>query len=68
MSLNESTIAYQQFVSDRLNGADLTHFHLFPIALGAGEHCSLGAETQVFSDIFKWLSHIWGDYAFENFA
>ena len=66
MSLNESTIAYQQFVSERLNGANLTYFHEFPIATGAGEHCSLGAETQVFSDVFKWLSGIWGGCAFGN--
>jgi hypothetical protein len=68
LTLNESTIAYQQFVADRPNGADLTYFHVFPIALGAGEHCSLGAETQVFTDIFKWMSRIWEGYTFENLA
>lgn len=62
--LNQSDVAYDQFVNGRHNGKNLTYFHEFPTRLGSGEHCSLGAETQVFTSVIGWLSKAWGGYRF----
>ena len=37
---------------------DRAHYHLFKTDVGAGEHCSLGAEQQVQMQVFEWLSGI----------
>ncbi|KAE9375811.1 alpha/beta-hydrolase [Stipitochalara longipes BDJ] len=34
------------------------HYHLFPTALGAGEHCQLGAELQLAQVTQDWLSGV----------
>ncbi|KAJ4159489.1 uncharacterized protein LMH87_008389 [Akanthomyces muscarius] len=64
--LNQSNIAYDQFVNGRRNGKALTYFHEFPVRLGSGEHCSLGAETQLFTSVVGWLSKVWGGYRFSD--
>lgn len=68
MTLNQSDISYSLYVTQRANGKNLTYFHEFPTNLGAGEHCSIGAETQVWSSMMGWLSSIWGGYKFANNA
>jgi alpha-beta hydrolase superfamily lysophospholipase len=52
--------AYQLLVSNRTNGSNLTTWHVFQTALGAGEHCSLGAEAQVWQVVMEWLGGVWG--------
>ncbi|KAK6450632.1 hypothetical protein FP744_10006882 [Trichoderma asperellum] len=42
----------------RLLGSKAT-YNLFKTDLGAGEHCQLGAESQVAQVAFDWLSDIW---------
>lgn len=34
------------------------YYHLFKTDVGAGEHCSLGAEQQVQMEVFEWLSGV----------
>jgi pimeloyl-ACP methyl ester carboxylesterase len=52
--------AYKLLVSNRTNGVNLTTWHVFETALGAGEHCSLGAEAQAWQVIMEWLGGVWG--------
>jgi pimeloyl-ACP methyl ester carboxylesterase len=59
-TLQEPEEAYQLLTTDRPNGKNLTTYHVFTTALGAGEHCSLGAESQVWQVVMDWLSDVWG--------
>ena len=62
---NNAITAYNMLVNDRPNGKALTTFHEFPSALGAGEHCATGAESQQAQVVMKWLGDLW-DLRFEN--
>lgn len=50
--------AYQLLTTGRPNGKALTTFHEFKTALGAGEHCSLGAEAQQSQVVLNWLADV----------
>ena len=58
---NEANIAYQIMTSDRPNGKGLTTFHEFKTSLGAGMHCSIGAEDQLQQVTLDWLAGVWGE-------
>lgn len=45
---------------------NLTYFQEFRTDLGAGEHCAIGAETQIWTGITLWLSEVWSEYKFVN--
>jgi pimeloyl-ACP methyl ester carboxylesterase len=62
----EPEIAYEMLTTLRPNGQALTYYHEFNTSLGAGEHCSLGAEQQVWQVTMDWLSGVWGDWAYAN--
>ena len=57
---NDAISAYNMLVHDRPNGKDLTTFHVFPTALGAGEHCAIGAESHQAQVVISWLGDLWG--------
>ncbi|KAK5704573.1 hypothetical protein LTR17_021769 [Elasticomyces elasticus] len=59
-------IAYEKLTAGRPNGVALTYLHQFNTSLGAGEHCSIGAESQLWAAVMGWLSPIWGDWAYAN--
>ncbi|KAK4956007.1 hypothetical protein LTR10_006947 [Elasticomyces elasticus] len=59
-------IAYEKLTTGRPNGVALTYLHQFNTSLGAGEHCSIGAESQLWAAVMGWLSPIWGDWAYAN--
>lgn len=59
LSLDQPNIAYEDLVSGRPNGLDLTYFHEFNTSLGAGEHCAIGAEAQMAQVILEWLESKW---------
>lgn len=63
---NQPEIAYKMLTSERPNGKELTYFHEFKTSLGAGEHCSIGAESQLAQVALNWLSDVWGGLAFSN--
>jgi pimeloyl-ACP methyl ester carboxylesterase len=63
-TLQEPEEAYQLLLTDRPNGKNLTTYHVFSSALGAGEHCSLGTESQVWQVVMDWLSDVWGGVAY----
>ena len=62
----EPEIAYEMLATGRPNGKELTHYHQFNTSLGAGEHCSLGADSQLWQVTMDWLSGVWGDWTYEN--
>ena len=62
----EPEIAYEMLTSGRPNGKALTYYHQFNTSLGAGEHCSLGAESQVWQVTMDWLGGVWGDWTYAN--
>ena len=62
----EPEIAYEMLTTGRPNGKALTYYHQFNTSLGAGEHCSLGAESQVWQVTMDWLSGVWGDWTYAN--
>lgn len=68
LTLNEPDIAYQIYTTGQQNGAALTTLYDFNTTIGAEEHCSLGAETQLWAVGFEWLSEICGDYTYRNTA
>lgn len=57
-SLNQPDLAYQLLSAGRPNGEALTTFHDFKTALGAGEHCSLGAEAHQSQVVLNWLADV----------
>lgn len=63
-TLQEPEIANQLLMNDRPNGTALTYYHQFNTSLGAGEHCSLGAESQLWQVVLDWLSGVWGDISY----
>lgn len=63
---NQANIANKMLTTGRPNGTKLTYFHEFKTALGAGEHCAVGAEAQQAQVTLDWLSGIWGGLAYEN--
>lgn len=65
-TLNQPEIAYAMLVNNRTNGAALTTYHQFNTSLGAGEHCSIGAEAQLWQVVMDWLSGVWGGFAYTN--
>lgn len=58
--------AYQMLVDGRPDGGALTTYHEFLTELGAGEHCSVGAETQLWGVALDWLGNVWGGMVFER--
>ncbi|KAK4539311.1 hypothetical protein LTR36_000804 [Oleoguttula mirabilis] len=66
MTLEEPETAYQMLTTDRPNGKALTYWHQFNTSLGAGEHCSIGAEAQLWQVVLGWLSGVWGDVSYAN--
>ena len=65
-TLNQPEILYAMMVDNRTNGASLTTYHQFNTSLGAGEHCSLGAESLLWQVAMDWLSDVWGRMAYSN--
>ncbi|TKA77004.1 hypothetical protein B0A55_01967 [Friedmanniomyces simplex] len=66
-TINQPELLYGMMVDNRTNGAGLTTYHQFNTSLGAGEHCSLGAESQVWQVLMEWLSEdVWGGVAYSN--
>lgn len=59
LTLQEPEIAYQMLKTGRPNGTALTTYHEFLTSLGAGEHCSIGAEAQLYQVVMEWLSDVW---------
>ena len=66
LTRKQPEIAYHLLTAGRPNGEALTTYHQFNTSLGAGEHCSLGAESQVAQVTLDWLGDVWGGMAFEN--
>lgn len=66
LTLNQPELADVMFINNRTNGAALTTYHQFNTSLGAGEHCSLGAESQLWQVVLEWLSEVWGGLAYTN--
>jgi hypothetical protein len=64
LTLNQPELTRQILITGRPNGEALTHYHQFNTSLGAGEHCALGAESQLAQVTLDWLSDVWGGYAF----
>ncbi|KAF2481535.1 Alpha/Beta hydrolase protein [Neohortaea acidophila] len=62
----QAVYARDMFINNRTNGVNLTTYQEFLTDLGAGEHTSIGAETQIFTAFSAWLSKIWGDYLFTD--
>lgn len=56
---NQPQEAYQQLMSGRPNGKQLTEYYEFKTVLGAGEHTELGAEAQVAQVVLEWLKGKW---------
>ncbi|TKA81028.1 hypothetical protein B0A55_02482 [Friedmanniomyces simplex] len=56
-TINQPELLYGMMVDNRTNGAALTTYHQFNTSLGAGEHCSLGAESQVWQVVMEWLTN-----------
>jgi hypothetical protein len=65
-TLDQPEILYDMMVHNRTHGAALTTYHEFLTSLGAGEHCSIGAESQVWQVVLNWLSDVWGEMAWSN--
>ena len=65
-TLQEPEEAYKLLTTDRPNGENLTYWHEFLTNLGAGEHCSLGAESQLWQVVMDWLCDIWGGSTYAN--
>lgn len=55
----QANVAHQMLLNDRPNGENLTTFYEFPTALGAGEHCSIGAEAYQVQVVLDWLADLW---------
>ncbi|KAK5131584.1 hypothetical protein LTR08_000839 [Meristemomyces frigidus] len=66
LTLQEPEQAYKMLTTQRANGEALTHWHEFNTSLGAGEHCSIGAEAQLWQVVMEWLSGVWGDVSYAN--
>ena len=62
----QPNLAYKYLTEGRPNGKELTFFYEFLTALGAGEHCQLGAESQLNQVVLDWLSDVWGGLAYDN--
>lgn len=62
----EPEIAYEMLTTGRPDGEALTYHHQFNTSMGAGEHCSLGAESQLWQVVMEWLSGVWGDWTYAN--
>ncbi|KAK5714917.1 hypothetical protein LTR15_010333 [Elasticomyces elasticus] len=65
-TLDQPEIAYKMLTTGRDNGEALTHWHEFNTSTGAGEHCSLGAESQLWQVTMKWLSDVWGGLSYAD--
>jgi hypothetical protein len=65
-TLNQPEILHAMMVDNRTNGASLTTYHQFNTSLGAGEHCSIGAESLLWQVLMDWLSDVWGGMAYSN--
>ncbi|KAK3670636.1 hypothetical protein LTR78_009471 [Recurvomyces mirabilis] len=61
---SQGLLAYDSLVENRANGQNLTIFHQFNTSLGAGEHCSIGADAELWSTLMQWLSGVWGGYIY----
>lgn len=68
MTRQQPQIAYHLLTTERPNGKELTYFHEFNTSLGAGEHCSVGAEAQLWQVTMDWLSGIWGNWSYTTNA
>ena len=66
LTKNQPETAYKMLSTERPNGKALTHFHEFWTSLGAGEHCQIGAESQLAQVTLDWLSDIWDGISFQN--
>ena len=62
----EPEIAYEMLTTGRPNGKALTYYHQFNTSVGAGEHCSLGADSQLWQVTMDWLIGVWGDWTYAN--
>ena len=62
----EPEIAYEMLTTGRPNGKALTYYHQFNISTGAGEHCSLGADSQLWQVTMDWLNGVWGNWTYAN--
>jgi hypothetical protein len=65
LTLNQPEIALKLFKSQRPNGDALTTWWEGLTSLGAGEHCSLGAEAQLNQQIVEFLGDVW-DMSFHD--
>ena len=66
LTRHQPEVAYKMLTTERPNGKELTYYHEFKTDLGAGEHCSLGAELQLAQVTLDWLSDVWGGIVFKN--